>query len=181
MCKILVNIGITIVALLGVVLVVMTFIGIPGCIVDDEDPGPDTDADADADTDTDADSDTDTDADITYDTVEFCSVTIQFVFSGDTAYEAVLTNYNAATALIAIDNETTSGVVAENCLWPIGSPGTGNGGDEDVADVNFQKSDTLNITIQIGEGDFLQYTCIGDIDDLFEVFPLCDSQTYQAP
>jgi len=167
------NIGIMIFALLGVVLVILTLIGIPGCIVD-EDPGPDTDVDTDAD----ADADSDSDADITFDTVEFCSVTIRFAFFGDTAYEAVMTNYNAATVLIAIDNETTGGVVAENCLWPIGSIGDGEGGDEDVASVDFQKSDALTITVQIGEGDFLQWTCIGDIDDLFEVFPLCDSQTY---
>jgi hypothetical protein len=165
----------TVVVLLGIILVFAIAIGIPGCIVEDDDdpePGGDTDTDADAD------ADSDTDADITYDTIEFCSVTIQFAFSGDTAYEAVMTNYNAATVLVAIDNETTGGLVAENCLWPIGSWGDGNGGDEDVATVNFQKSDMLTITIQIGEGDFLQRTCIGSIDDLFEVFPLCDSQTY---
>lgn len=149
-----------------------------GCVSDDDTT--DAGADSDSDADSDADSDSDTDADITFDTVEFCSVAIQFAFSGDTAYEAVLTNYNDATALIAIDNETTGGTVAENCLWPIGSIGTGNGGDEDVVPVDFQKSDTLTITIQLGEGDFLQWTCIGSIDDLFEVFPVCDTRAYQA-
>ena len=157
MFKLLMNIGITIVALLGVVLVVMTCIGIPGCIVDDT--SSDTDVDADSDSDSDADSDSDSDS-VFYDEITVCSVGIRFAYHDDNiVYQVTLTNYNSVTAMVVMNDITNAGTPAHNCLWPADYVGTGEGGDEDVNSTSFSRDDELAIDVRTLADLDLGLTC----------------------
>ncbi|MCK9581604.1 MAG: hypothetical protein M0Q92_14315 [Methanoregula sp.] len=157
-------------AVLGAVLFVVFVLGIPGCIADDENPDPDggTDADTDIDADSDVDGDSDSDP-INYDEVEVCAVAIQFAYySNGDVFEVTLTNYNAVTAMVLIKNTDTQGVVVKSCLWPSGSIGTGEGGDEDVVETSYDISDPLSIDVRQLSGMGYEATCDVMFDTYFE-------------
>lgn len=111
-------------------------------------------------------SDVDTDSpDREYAEVSICSVDIRFVFEHDQGVEVQFENGNDATAIVEIDNDTTGGIVVENCLWPDG---------EDNETAKFGKGDHLMIGVYLGEGDLLQYTCSDLLGDVFGAFNFCD-------
>lgn len=153
---------------------ITTLFLLSSCIVqdddDDNDTASDTDADIDTDTGGDADFDSDTGADVYYDSVEVCAVEMTFSFAEQEAFWVVFENKNDATALVSIENANGQNVV-ENCLWPISTaPYFG----EDEQALYFKEGDVLTITVQLGEGDLLQWTCWDFLDDLFDIFPICE-------
>lgn len=142
--------------LLGLVLVV-------SCGIESEKEGP-TPEQIETTTDDEADADT-SDPESEYAEMSLCSVTIRFVFEHGEGVEVQFENGNDATAIVEIDNDTTGGVVVENCLWPDG---------EDNEPASFEKGQQLYVAVSLGEGDLLQYSCSELLGDLFDVFTLCD-------
>lgn len=100
-----------------------------------------------------------------YAEVEVCSVLVRFVFKNGEGIEAQFENGNDATVIVEITNTTTGGLVVKNCLWPDG---------EDNEPATFGKGDELAISVYLGEGDLLQYTCSELIGDVFGSFNFCD-------
>jgi hypothetical protein len=115
-------------------------------------------------TDSDADVDTETPAEEHAD-VSLCNVNIRFVFKHGEGTEVQFENGNDATAIVTVENDTTGGLVVQNCLWADG---------EDNEPASFQKGENLLVTVQLGEGQFLQWTCVDALDDLLGIFPVCD-------
>lgn len=147
---------------------VFTMLSLPSCAPDDDIADAGTDTDADSDTDSDADSDSDSDP-INYDEVEVCAVAIQFAYySNGDVFEVTLTNYNAVTAMVLIKNTDTQGVVVKSCLWPSGSIGTGEGGDEDVVETSYNINDPLLIDVRQLSGMGYEATCDIMFDTYFE-------------
>jgi len=151
-------------------------VGIAACdAFEDNDPDPvDTDTGSDADTDTDSDSDGDADSDsdsdpIQYDEIEVCAVAVEFAYySNGDVFQVTLTNFNAVTAMVLIKNTGTQGVVVKSCLWPAGSVGTGEGGDEDVVETTFDITDPLSIDVRQLSGMGYEATCDVMFDTYFE-------------
>lgn len=111
-----------------------------------------------------ADADT-SGSDREYAEVEVCSVLVRFVFEHGEGIEVQFENGNDATVIVSVDNDTTGGLVVENCLWP-------DGDDNEIA--TFGKGDQLVISVYLGEGDLLQYTCSDLLGDTFGSFNFCD-------
>ena len=147
-----------------------TLFSLEGCAPDDDaaDAGADTDTDSDVDSDADGDSDSDSDP-INYDEAEVCAVAIQFAYySNGDVFEVTLANYNAVTAMVLIRNTETLGVVVKSCLWPAGSIGTGEGGDEDVVETTYDINDPLSIDVRQLSGVGYEATCDVMFDTYFE-------------
>lgn len=131
-----------------------------GCGVQDEEVPTilETSADSDADVDTETPAEEHAD-------VSMCSVDIRFVFKHGEGTEVQFKNGNDATAIVTVENDTTGGLVVQNCLWADG---------EDNEPASFGKGENMLVTVQLGEGQFLQWTCIDALDDLLGTFPVCD-------
>lgn len=133
------------------------------CGVEDVDLPPETtviettpDDEADADT---------SGSDREYAEVEVCSVLIRFVFENGHGVEVQFENGNDATVIVSVDNDSTGGLVVENCLWP---------DNEDNETAVFGKGDQLAVSVYLGEGDLFQYTCSDLLGDVFGAFNFCD-------
>lgn len=93
-----------------------------------------------------------------------CSVMVRFVFEHGEGVEVQFENGNDTTAIVYVDNVTTGGVVVENCLWPDGKDG------ETAA---FNVGDNLLVSVYLGQGDVLQYSCWDALSDALGTFTLC--------
>lgn len=133
---------------------------VAGCGVEKEDPPVvlETAADSDADVDTETPAEEHAD-------VSLCNVDIRFVIKHGEGAEVQFKNGNDTTAIVTIEDDTTGGLVVQNCLWPDG---------EDNETASFQLGENLLVTIQLGEGQVLQYSCLDTLDDLLGTFPVCD-------
>jgi hypothetical protein len=99
-----------------------------------------------------------------YAEIEVCSVITRLIFVNGQGIEAQFDNGNDATVIVEVENTVTGGLVVKNCLWPDG---------EDREPATFGKGDELTITVSLGEGDLLQYSCSELIGDAFGSFNFC--------
>lgn len=138
------------------------------CIVDE---GDDTDSDESPtviNTEPDGDADANSsDPEREYAEIEICSVLIRFVFEHGEGVEVQFENGNDATVIVEIENETTGGLTVKNCVWPDG---------EDNEAASFKSGERLFITVSLGEGDLLQYSCSDLIGELIGAFEFCDDR-----
>lgn len=99
--------------------------------------------------------------------LSLCSVDIRIVFSGEKAVEIGFKNNNDTSAWVHVQNESTGGLVAKNCLWPKG---------EDFEPVSFSFGDALTIAVYLGKGDVLHFSCSEFFGELLDFFQLCGEQ-----
>ena len=94
-----------------------------------------------------------------------CSVKVRLLLDNEGGREVQLENGNDTTVIVVIHNETTGGLVAQNCVWA---------NENETQSVAFGRTDQLKISVYQGQGQFLHWTCVLAIDDILGNFPLCE-------
>lgn len=145
---------------MGKMLTILACLAMLGCGVQDEEVPTILETSADSDADVDTETPAEEHADIS-----LCGVDIRFVLKHGEGVEVQFDNGNDATAIVTVENDATGGLVVQNCLWADG---------EDNETAAFAKGQNMLVTVQLGEGQFLQWTCIDGLDELLGTFPMCD-------
>lgn len=117
-----------------------------------------------ADDDDEAVADDDDNDSVSYST-GLCGVTTTFVFRNGEGVETRFENGNDAVAIVDVKNTNSGGVVVQNCIHP-------HGKDDEVA--AFSLTDTLHISVYLGETQYDGFLCQDLLFGLGTTIPLCE-------